>query len=405
MTERIGALPKDIKAMNDREILRTMVDMKTFTVQEISDRTQISRLTITRAIERFIEKEIIVAGGKGASTKVGGKKPREYMLNQNRYVISVCPVNGKTVYSLLAFDGTVAEERYSGFPADMGYEDFIEDVCVHIEKLMRDNRIERSDVKGIEFCFGGIIDRREGIVRIPSIPKLSGPLPVVEDIRKRIGEDIPVEIENVSKVSSGVLRFTDDIRQKRTAFMYADYGVSIVMLDDGFVPETSHNVNGELGHMCLDPSDPEVCVCGSRGCFEMLIAERRLMKMIDALPAKTRTELMKDHPPGQDIRVHLLEKRKENKAAEELCCYMAKHIGLAFRNVYLGFDPDFFILAGVFAHADDGFLEQIREVIRENQYLRDINIDIEKENRDLKDLLRQGSLNLVLSSLLEEERE
>ena len=88
---RIGALPKDIKQKNDMEILRSLADLESFTVQDIANRTKISRLTITRALERFMEKGIVVQSGKGNSTSLGGKKPQEYILNPNRYAISIAP--------------------------------------------------------------------------------------------------------------------------------------------------------------------------------------------------------------------------------------------------------------------------------------------------------------------------
>ena len=81
---------------------------------------------------------------------------------------------------------------------------------------------------------------------------------------------------------------------------------------------------------------------------------------------------------------------------------MARYIGLAFRNVILGVDPDLFYIQGVFTHASDAFIEKIKDVIRENKYLSNIGIDIRKENRNLSDMLKQGSLNIMLSCLLEE---
>ena len=403
MGNRIGALPKDIKAMNDREILRTMVDMQTFTVQDIASRTGISRLTISRALERFMVREIIISAGKGRSTNVGGKKPQEYTLNKSRYIISISPTHSVNVCSLMALDGTLIDEIDGPFPMNIPYEAFLEDVARCISHLLDSNHISLSCLKGILICFGGVIDRRDGIVRVPSMPGFPRNLYFVEDLHRYFGPDILIEVENVSKVSSSILRFNDEMRQKRTAFMYADYGVSITLMEDGIIPETAHNVNGELGHMCLEPGDSEQCVCGAHGCFEVLVSARRIWKMVNQLPPKEKEMLLEGYEKSTDIRTHILKKESDGcSATQPICNYLAKYIGLAFRNVSLAVDPDSFLISGVFSHASDRFLESIKNVMRENQYLADAEIVIYTEKQELVEQLRKGSLNLILSSLLEE---
>ena len=400
--DRIGALPKDIKQKNDAEILRSIADQRVFTVQSIADQTRISRLTITRALERFMEKGIVVACGKGSSTSLGGKKPREYSLNDGRYGISIAPSGGETQVCLMSFAGEELDMETFVFPAALTYEAFIEKSAESVKKLMKKNAIAQEDLYGIILCTGGIIDRKAGVFRTSSIPQWENDLHASSDLSKKLGFDTHIEIENVSKVCSGILRFNPGVQGKRAAVMYADYGVSITLLEDGKTMESTNDVNGELGHMCLDPNDDEVCVCGSRGCFEVLISQKRIRKMIDAMPDKEREDLLKGYDDKQDIRRYLLEEeKKDNRKAEELCLNMARYIGLAFRNVCLAVDPDLFVIQGVFSYASDRFLDMIKSVIRENKYLQEIEIDIRRESRELSEMLKRGSMNIMLSSILE----
>ncbi len=401
--DRIGALPKDIKQKNDAEILRSIADQGVFTVQDIANRTRISRLTITRALERFMEKGIVVSLGKGSSTSLGGKKPQEYSLNHGRYVISIAPSGGETLVCLMSFTGEEIDQESFVFPAALTYEQFIENSAESVKKLIARNEIKEEKLYGIILCTGGIIDRKEGIFRISSIPEWDDDLHAARDLSKKLGFDTHIEVENVSKVCSGILRFDSEVQGKRAAVMYADYGVSITLLEDGKTLESVNDVNGELGHMCLDPNDKEVCVCGSRGCFEVLISQKRIRKMTDELPEKEKEELLKHYDGRDDIRSYLLEEEKKgNRKAMELCSRMARYIGLAFRNVILAVDPDLFVIQGVFARASDRFLDEVRSVIRENKYLSDISVDIKRENRELSGMLKQGSMNIMLSSILED---
>ena len=400
---RIGALPKDIKQKNDMEILRSLADLESFTVQDIANRTKISRLTITRALERFMEKGIVVQSGKGNSTSLGGKKPQEYILNPNRYAISIAPSKGKTQCTLMSFDGNEIDMKEFPFPSNMAYPQFIKNAAACIRDLLKDNKIKEEEFYGIVLYSGGIIDPKEGVFTVSSIPEWGNDLHAAEDLRKELGKDYHIESENVSKVCSGMLRFNNDVLGKRVAVMYADYGISITLLEDGKTPDTVNNVNGELGHMCLDPNDEEICVCGSKGCFEVLISQKRIRKMIDALPAKERDLLLKDYDGKEDVRIYLLKKQGEGNAqADRLCEYMSRYIGLAFRNVILAFDPELFVIQGVFSYASKQFFDQVRSVIRENKYLANIDIDIRKESRELSQMLKKGSMNIALCSILEE---
>lgn len=400
--ERIGALPKDIKQKNDSEILRSLADLEVFTVQDIANRTKISRLTITRALERFMEKGIVVQSGKGSSTSLGGKKPQEYTLNHGRYAITIAPSKGKTLCSLMSFDGKELDSEEFSL-SGITYPQFIDASIRCIRSLLEKNDIDPDSFYGILLCSGGIIDGKEGNIRISSIPQWGKDLNVVADIRNRLGSDVRILIENVSRVCSSMLRFNNEIQGKRAALMYADLGVSITLMEDGRLYDTSNNLNGEMGHMCLEPSDEEVCVCGARGCFEVLISQKRIRSLLSKMPAQKRKELLADLDDQDDIRIHILEKEKQgDRDFEEIIDHLAKYIGLAFRNVCLTVDPDMFIMQGVFSHASDRFFDKVKKVMRENKYLEDINIDIRKENRELSDMLKKGGMNIILSNVLED---
>ena len=401
--DRLGALPKDIKQKNDAEILRSLADLQVFTVQEIADKTKISRLTITRALERFMEKGIVVQSGKRESTSVGGKKAQEYSLNQNRYVISISPTQGKVIGSLMSISGTEIDEYVFGISPDQTYEEYLKNCVNCINTLVQKNRIDSELIYGIVLCFGGIIDRKNGSFKVPSIQKWDSDLEVAKDISKRLGFKTKIVVENVSRVCSSMLRFDNEVQGKITAVMYADYGISITILDDGKNQETTNNINGEIGHMCLEPSDEEVCNCGSRGCLEVLISQKRIFALIEQMNEKDRINLLKDYDSKEDIRRYILEQEKaDNPNIEALINHMAKYIGLALRNVCLAVDPDLFVIQGVFSYASDRFYEKVKNIIRENKYLKNVDLNIRKEKRDLSMMLKEGSMKLMLSSIFEE---
>ena len=402
MSQMRGVLPRDLKQKNTQEILRALAGEKTFTINDITMATSISRLTVNKALESFIRDEFVIECGKGNSTNVGGKKPTEYTLNPDRYIICISPAQMQITFTLLSLNytetGRTAISTQARF-MELSYEEYIGKIADVIRNLLAEYKVSPEKVLGIVACFGGIINRRDGII-ISAYPRHWGSnLPVARDIQDALGFKTNVIIDNVSKIASGVLMFDLEMVGRRAAVVYADYGVSITLSEDGKIPETVHHLSGELGHMCLDPHDTEVCGCGATGCFEVLISERRIRDKIDQLEKSIRDELLKDYDGTYDLRIHIL-KKENDPAAEELRNYMADYVGLALRTVYLGFDPDFIVLTGVLSHVPDSFLERVRKQIRRNIYFGTIDhIDLRRDNRDLTDLLNRGALNIVLSSL------
>lgn len=45
-------------------------------------------------------------------------------------------------------------------------------------------------------------------------------------------------------------------------------GVGAGVVLDGTLLAGSHGAAGELGHLCMDPTEPEACSCGNHGCLE-----------------------------------------------------------------------------------------------------------------------------------------
>ena len=77
ITTDTAAMPKDLKLINREKILSTIAQSETIMLNEVADATGISRQTIVKAIESFVEQGIVLSLGKGQSTSLGGKQEGE----------------------------------------------------------------------------------------------------------------------------------------------------------------------------------------------------------------------------------------------------------------------------------------------------------------------------------------
>lgn len=398
-----AALPRDLKSHNYREVLRAIGAEKQFTIVHITNGTDISRQTITKAIEYFLQEEVIMPGRKGESTKVGGRKSQEYMLNKEKYIIAVSLHSQKIWFTLLnfAYEPIDSMDYISVFR--QSYETFLGTVKACTEKLLQKNRISEKNFYGIMVCIGGIIDSREGVIKISSTySDWRKNIPVKEDIKKLFESNIQVCVGNVAATSASVLLMNKDAVGKRIAVLYLDYGVGVTFLEDGRIPKTGHNLNGELGHMVIQTDSEKVCDCGDRGCLEALLYERNIREMAEALPKEKRVRLFEGYDEKEDFRVFILRKCDEgNPDAAVITDYLAGVLGTAMQNIMFAFDPDEFVLMGTFSDWSENFKERVLRVIQKNQYLSDLDLPIRRLSENTKELMNKGSVSVMLQSFLD----
>lgn len=406
MQKKNAALPADLKHRNHELVLSAMGEKRIFTIAELAALTHISRQTVTKVVEHFLEQKLIEPIGKGNSTAFGGKKPEQYRLNGNHYVICATTHERTSSYALMSFAFEKVDELDAvQHLADSELEEFLEDFSQKSSQLLARNHIPPESFFGVMFCTGGIVDSERGVIRFSSSsPKWSRNVNMREKLAGRFDKDVHICVENVAKVCTSTMMFRKEARGRRVAVFYFDYGVAVTLLEDGKIAVGRNSVNGELGHMMLDPRDEEVCGCGARGCFEVLISERRLQRMARELPEPRRARLLNGYDGREDIRLYLMKRAEQGDPdALALVRYMADVFGSALKNVILAFDPDFILLQGWMANCTESFLEMSREKVRENKYLADdAQLDIRRSDHSLVELQEEGGVNIMLKSFLNE---
>lgn len=399
-----AVLPVDLKRQNYEQVLYALGGRKIFTIAELAAATRISRQTVTKAVEHFLAQQVIMAQGKGSSTMVGGKKPEVYGLNTCRYIICLATYGGTSSFSLMSFAYEKIDEiEASFFLPEIELPGFLADVAEKCKVLLERNGIRREDFYGLIFCASGIINSHEGIIRFSSsFPEWGRNIHIQQLLSEALGADVYVCVENIAKVCTSTMLFHQEVQGKRVAVFYFDYGVGVTFLDDGKIAVSKNNVSCELGHMMLDPSDQEVCGCGARGCFEVLIGKKRIQKWIEQLPDADRHRLMEGFGPQDDIRIFVMRRDEQGEpCAAPIVEYMANIFGYALRNVILGFDPDHMIIQGPMSGCSARFLSLVEKKVRENNYLaEDFELDIRCSTHSVKELQEEGGVNIILKSFL-----
>ena len=309
-----------------------------------------------------------------------------------------------TGFSLMTLDYQRVDVIELKLLSEYRLPEFIADSVAACRTLLERNHIARQDLMGISYCMGGIVDETTGIIRYAATsPEWGHNIELQRMISEALGFQTRLCIDNVCKICARTMVSHDDINQKNVAVFYCDYGIGITFIEEGTIRQTTHKVAHEWGHMVMDPWDKERCGCGSYGCIEVLLSERRMLDKINALSEEQRGAVLRGYEDNEDVRIHIMRKSDEGNAdALDLMHYMADMLGNTVRNVYLAIDPDYIVLLGPFAHCTDSFLSRVRDKARENLYLTDIDIDLRRYPKSIRSLQEVGGVNTVLRSIASE---
>ena len=81
------ALPEDLKRANRQKIMNIFRRGETITIADIHRETEISKPTITRAVQHYCDIGMVRSLGLGSTTSVGGKKPELFRFADERKIL------------------------------------------------------------------------------------------------------------------------------------------------------------------------------------------------------------------------------------------------------------------------------------------------------------------------------
>lgn len=101
-------------------------------------------------------------------------------------------------------------------------------------------------------------------------------------------------------------------------------GVGAGVVQEGILLSGCHGAAGELGHICMDPNEPELCSCGNHGCLEQYCSATGIARLarlagLGDLTAKNVFDLAAS---GNDPAVAVVDKACEilGRGLAAACC-------------------------------------------------------------------------------------
>ena len=392
------AVPSALKYRNRELVLSCFRDHQEHTVADIVAQTGISKLTVMRAIQFFCTKNILVSSGKGESTELGGKRPEYFRFACRKYLLTI--MLWPETLGLTLFDMDLHEIRRSSFawiiPATP--ELAFEFVRQHAMALLSQSGLRCEDLYGVSLSTSGIVDYDSLVLKYSvHSPEWGSDIPVGRYLKSIFGETPYYFVENAGKAISRAILAAQEDPDRHILVLFTAWGLSGALIQDGKILSGRDSLIGEVGHMILDPSDTELCSCGSRGCLERLVSVSRLRKRIAQDPPPAESPLAKVAPEAVTLNHLFFASRQEDPYARAYVAYLADCFSVLLRNVSLVFNPESVVFVGDFSIADEYFDQRMREQFHQFHYLASADpIDVRYDTRLLPELDAKGGALALL---------
>lgn len=238
------------------------------------------------------------------------------------------------------------------------------DISASILDKMKEKNIDKADVLGIGAGVPAPVTE-EGIVN--GSANLGWKY---KDVKKELEEltGLRAEIGNDANVAAlGEMWKGGGAGQRNMVMVTLGTGVGGGVIIGGKVITGAHGAGGELGHVCVNYEETEVCGCGSRGCLEQYASATGIVRLAKRkLDKETRdTMLKKDTVTAKAVFDAV---KAKDTVAMEVAEEFGRYLGYELANLATITDPSVIVIGGGVSKAGEVLLTYIEKPFRERVF-------------------------------------
>lgn len=360
--------PRNIKYNNQKLVLSLFRYADKLSVSEISEHVELSKTTITKIIGDLLRKNLIVSAGKGDSTEEGGKKPELFTFNPTYQYIAMVnlPSTQVRVHIMDLKSHLVFQYSRLVYIQDSDYPACIQCAAQAVVSAIQEFGISGNKLCGIVLYGDGIVDSTHGVIRY----SMHHPWPRNLSVRKEFSDllpfSVPVYIENVGALT-GYADLLDPENQSIHSMIHLSVGEhsSGCVIKDHELQKGCHGFMSEFGHVIVDPHSPLPCICGAKGCFEVMVSPRAVLHYTG--------ELSMEYPDSsiaaaaKEDQLTMEELFAAANEGEPCACrsmdQVIRWFTVLIRSMIIFHDPQKIIIQGIYQNAGSYFLENLRSAV------------------------------------------
>ncbi|MDD3402274.1 MAG: ROK family transcriptional regulator [Hespellia sp.] len=392
-----AALPNTLKKRNYLTILNAFRGTEPLSANDVSASTGISRATVMKAVNHFMEKGLLESAGKGPSTEIGGKKPELFQFGMQRYLLCIGMQGEEMTACLYDLRSSMIAQKKAAFHMDCSVQDFLNTVQQTADEMLQEVPGGRELLYGMSLFVGGVFQEETGVLQYSVLTPGWGYNVPLRDLLAERFPGIEIMIDNVARMSAcAAVLDNRDYEKRRVAVVYTDVGVSACYIDKGHVQHGPNGMIGEIGPMVLSISETQPYTWGQPAFFSTLISEEKLCAQVLANPEELEKSSLKFWENELTLRHIFAESEKGDILAQNIVKQAAWAFSAALHNIVLNFDPEVIIIQGNYAFAGtwfDGCLHEGLACFPRNT--DEVSFLVQYDKRPLISLQMMGATKLL----------
>lgn len=274
----------------------------------------------------------------------------------NQYCYGI-DIGGTTVkIGLFQTDGTLLDKWEIVTRTANEGEAILPDIALSIHNKLNEKGISKEDVIGLGV--GVPAATKDGIVKTTSNIGWG-----YKDVKKELEEltGYQVNVGNDANVAAlGEMWKGGGQGYQNQIMVTLGTGVGGGIIIDGHIHTGVRGAGGEIGHLCVQEGETEVCGCGRTGCLEQYasatgivrLAKRRLANNTDDTVLNVKALTAKDVFDAV---------KAGDKVAMEIAEDFGKYLGNALSEIAVILDPELFVIGGGVSRAGEILLDYIKK--------------------------------------------
>lgn len=356
-------------------MLRLILERGTISQAEIASEALLSRTTVWSVVRTLRDQKIVEdADTDGAGPSAAGRPSLNLKVADSAGVAVGVDVDRSSVRVAATRLGGAAIPRGDSIdvrashgyrecgpvevPASSSYEETLALISHLIHQVLDEMGETTSRVAGVALGIPAPVDREQRKVAWDRIlPAWAGKNPEL-DLQRRLGGNIPVEVENDANLGAlGETVWGAGRGFQEVVFIKSSSGVGCGIVVRGRLFRGALGTAGELGHtMVTVPSLLTQMTlpcpsCMKKGCLEALAGEQAIIRSLGGGADLTLKKIIEGARAGNNVYQAALAQAGE-------------YLSIAVVNLFQLLDPDCVVVSGLLSDAGDWVLKPIRDLLR-----------------------------------------
>lgn len=272
------------------------------------------------------------------------------------YCIGIDMGGTTTKFGLFSANGKLIQQKEIPTRVSLGKNTMFQDIARTVKELAFENSVDLNTC-GIGMGVAGPVEESgyvEAIVNLNMYNFYPG-----KDLSALLG-GIPVVVGNDANVAAlGEMWQGGGKGHKSMVFITLGTGVgSGVIVNEKIVPG-AHGLGGEIGHIWVNPEEPETCSCGGHGCLDQMASATGIVRNVKRFLEKESIDSSLRHLENMTAKDVFDAAKSGDGIAEKTIDYCMSFLGKNIADINYIIDPEVVVIGGGLSKAGKYLLDVI----------------------------------------------